>query len=81
MIGGGIDANQHKDTETLKNIYYYGFTILDAGIQIYFDKKEMFNFLRLFTDKDNQNILRKELVKLEKELTGGNNPTNKENNL
>ena len=72
---GGIDANQSTDTDAIKNIYWYGFTILDNGIQMYFDKQEMLRFLKVFTDKKNQLILRKEMIKLEQELTEGINPT------
>ena len=75
---GGIDANQSVDTESLKNIYWYGLTILDNGIQMYFDKEEMLKMLKCLTDKKNQKILRKELVKLEEELTEGTNLTVKE---
>ena len=75
---GGIDFNERKDTETHKNIYWYGLTILDNGIQMYFDKEEMLKMLKCLTDKKNQKILRKELVKLQEELTDGTNLTEKE---
>jgi len=79
---GGIDANQSKDTETSHNLYWYGLTILDNGIQMYFDKPEMLKMLKCLTNRNNQKILRKELVKLEQELTEGTDPTDeKENSL
>ena len=77
---GGIDANQSKDTETSHNLYWYGLTILDNGIQMYFDKPEMLKMLKFLTNRDHQKILRKELVKLEEELTEVNNPTTEVNN-
>ena len=75
---GGIDYNESTDTETLKNIYYYGFTLFDNGIQMYLDKPEMLRFLKVFTDKKNLRVLRKEMSKLEEELTEGTSPTDEE---
>ena len=73
---GGIDYNE-LDTET-NYIWYYGFSLFDNAIQFYLDKPEMLRFLKVFTDKKNQRVLRKEMLKLEEELTEVNNPTDKE---
>ena len=54
---GGIDANQSKDTETSRNLYWYGITILDNGIKMYFDKPEMLKMLKFLTDINNQRII------------------------
>jgi len=64
---GGIDYNE-LDTET-NYIWYYGFSLFDNAIQFYLDKPEMLRFLKVFTDKKNQGVLRKEMSKLEEELT------------
>lgn len=73
---GGIDYNE-LDTET-NYIWYYGFSLFDNAIQFYLDKPEMLRFLKVFTDKKNQRVLRKEMSKLEEELTEGTSPTDEE---
>jgi hypothetical protein len=77
---GGIDINQSTDTDTIHNLYWYGFTILANGLQMYFDKPEMLVFLKCFTDKKNQSVLRKEMSKLEEELTEGENRIDEKEN-
>jgi hypothetical protein len=75
---GGIDYNR-LDTET-NYIWYYGFSLFDNSIQFYLDKPEMLRFLKVFTDKKNQRIMRKEMSKLEEDLTEVINPTDEKEN-
>ena len=64
---GGIDYNKMKDDVTQEFSYYYGLTMLNNGVQLYFDKPKMRNLLHFFCDEDNQAKLRSELDRLDEE--------------
>jgi hypothetical protein len=64
---GGIDYNTMKDDMTKEFVYYYGLTILNPGIQMYFDKPRMRNLLHFFTNEDNLVKMRAELARLDDE--------------
>ena len=56
--------------------------MMTIGAVLMRTKPEMLKMLKCLTNRNNQKILREELVKLEQELTEGTNPTDeKEKNI